>query len=61
MCSTCNYKNYIKTEKIFNGKTVEFLKADEPFLDIHCDIKGKNYKIGGFTIYYCPTCGRRLF
>lgn len=61
MCSTCNFKNYAKEEVTVNGKTVTFLKGNEPFLDIHCDINGKNFKIGNFTIYRCPTCGRTLF
>ena len=61
MCSTCNYKNYTKEENLVNGNTVTFLKANEPFLDIRCDINGSNFKIGNFTIYHCPTCGRKLF
>lgn len=61
MCSTCNYKNYTETEKTFNGKSIVFLKDDKSTLDIHCDITGQNYKIGDFTIYYCPTCGKKLF
>ena len=61
MCSTCNYNNYIETEKTFNGKPIVFLKDEDSTLDIHCDITGHNYKIGDFTIYYCPTCGKKLF
>ena len=61
MCSTCNYKNYIKEEKLVNGAPVTFLKGNEPFLDINCDINGSNFKIGSFVIYHCPTCGRKLY
>ena len=61
MCSTCDFKNYIKEEKEVNGKTVTTLKGDNPSLDINCDVNGKNYKIGNFIIYRCPTCGRKLY
>ena len=63
MCSTCNYTKYIKAEKIVNKRTIEFLRADNAHLgiDMNCDIDGKNFKIGDFTIYRCPTCGRKLF
>lgn len=68
MCKTCNYKNYIEYEVIHNGtpvlidgKPVIRLKNKNEFIDIHCDTQGKNYKIGQFTIYRCPTCGRKLF
>lgn len=61
MCSTCDFKNYTKVEEIINEKPVTFLKGNEPFLDIHCDINGNNFKIGNFIIYRCPTCGRKLF
>lgn len=60
MCSTCNFKNYVKEEKEVNGKVVTTLKGDNPNLDINCDVNGKNYKIGNFVIYRCPTCGRKL-
>lgn len=63
MCSTCDHTKYIESEKIVRGKTVKYLKADEErmCLDIKCDVDGKNFKIGDFTIYRCPTCGRKLF
>ena len=63
MCSTCNYNSYERTEKTVHGKTIQYLKADNAHmcLDISCDIDGKNFKIGDFTIYRCPTCGKKLF
>lgn len=63
MCSTCNHTKYIEIEKDIHGKTIKYLKADNTHmcLDISCDIDGKNFKIGDFTIYRCPTCGRNLF
>lgn len=63
MCSTCNHNKYIEAEKVIHGKTIKYLKVDGTHLvlDINCDIDGKNFKIGDFTIYRCPTCGRSLF
>lgn len=62
MCSTCNYKNYEELERTgHGGKIVKYLKSDNPNINIECDIDGKNFKIGSFTIYRCPTCGRKLF
>lgn len=63
MCSTCNHNKYLPAEKTFKGNTSYFLKADpaHTMLDITCDLEGKNFKIGDFTIYHCPTCGRRLY
>ena len=62
MCSTCNYKNYEEVKKIGpKDKIITYLKGDNPNLNIECDIEGKNFKIGSFTIYRCPTCGRKLF
>ena len=61
MCGTCNYDNYEEAEKIVHGKVVKYLKYDNPNLEIKCDIDGKNFKIGDFAIYRCPTCGRKLF
>ena len=62
MCSTCNHTKYIETENTVKGRTFKFLKADEThtMLDIRCDLEGRNFKIGDFTIYHCPTCGRKL-
>lgn len=62
MCSTCNYKSF---------EAVDW-KLEHPLgngsLLIRCDIDGKNYKLAikneqksEFTIYRCPTCGRKLF
>lgn len=63
MCSTCDYTKYIETEKDVRGKTIKYLKANNErmCLDIKCDVGGRNFKIGDFTIYRCPTCGRKLF
>ena len=61
MCSTCDFNNFIKEEKEVNGKVVTTLRGDNPNLDINCDVNGKNYKIGNFVIYRCPTCGRKLY
>ena len=57
MCSTCNHNKYLSAEKTFKGNTSHFLKADpaHTMLDITCDLEGKNFKIGDFTIYHCPT------
>lgn len=67
MCSTCNHKNYEAYEATKNGRPVMFggkpvvrLRNIHDELDIHCDLDGKNYKIGGFSIYVCPTCGQKL-
>lgn len=68
MCSTCNHEKYEQFEVEHNGKPV--LIGDKPVvrlrnthdcLDIHCDLNGNNFKIGQFTIYRCPTCGRKLY
>lgn len=62
MCSTCNYKEYEEYEVPIPGnKTEKRLKIKNPFLDINCDITGKNFRIGNFVIYRCPTCGRKLY
>lgn len=62
MCSTCNYKEFEEYEvPAFGGKTEKRLKNTNPFLDINCDITGKNFRIGNFVIYRCPTCGRKLY
>lgn len=68
MCSTCNHKDFVEYEVTYNGnpvlidgKPVIRLKSANEFLDINCDMHGKNYKIGQFTIYRCPTCGKKLY
>ena len=67
MCSTCNYKNYAKNE---SDPSNIFLEQSLGMGDliIRCDLKGKNYKIAikddaksAFTIYRCPTCGKKLY
>ena len=63
MCSTCNHTKYLPAEKTVKDKTFHFLKADPSHtaLEIVCDLGDKNFKIGDFTIYHCPTCGRKLY
>lgn len=62
MCSTCNYKAF---EKI-DGKLQQSLGMGG--LLIRCDNNGKNYKLAvkgedksEFSLYSCPTCGKRLY
>lgn len=62
MCSTCNYKNF---EEV-NGKLEQSLGMCS--LLIRCDLDGKNYKLAvkdesksEFTLYRCPTCGKKLY
>ena len=57
MCSTCNYKTYERYEE---GNETRLRSTNEN-ININCDFFGKKYKIGNFTIYRCPTCGRKLF
>ena len=67
MCSTCNYKTYDRNET--NPKDIYLEQSlGMGSLMIRCDTKGKNYKLmikddakSGFTIYRCPTCGKKLY
>jgi len=61
MCSTCDYARYVKHEVENKWKTQTILKNEHDESNMTCDLDGKNYKIGNFTIYRCPTCGRKLF
>ena len=63
MCSTCNPNKYLPAEKTLKSNITYFLKADptHTMLDITCDLEGKHFKISDFTIYHCPTCGRKLY
>lgn len=60
-CSTCNHKTFVKDVKEVRGVMTEFLRNENRLIDINCDMRGENFKIGAFTIYRCPTCGRKLF
>ena len=65
MCSTCDHKTYETvlvngTEKLQSGLGVGKMI-------IRCDLTGRNWKLGvednhkdEFTLYSCPTCGRKL-
>jgi hypothetical protein len=61
VCSTCDYTRYVKHEVENRGRTQSVLKNEHDESNMYCDVDGKNYKIGNFTIYRCPTCGRQLF
>lgn len=61
MCSTCNYTKYVKYEIENRGKIKIVLKNEHDESNMSCDADGRNYKIGNFAIYRCPTCGRKLF
>jgi len=63
MCSVCNPKGYVPyvAEVDKNGREIHRLKWDNEYLPINCKTNGTDYKIGNFTIYRCPTCGKRLF
>lgn len=63
MCRVCEHRNYepyvASTDKA--GHETHRLKWMNELLPINCKPDGTDYKIGDFTIYHCPTCGRRLF
>lgn len=66
MCSTCNYKNYETV--LVNGTAKLEGRIGVGKMVLRCDTTGKNWKLGvddnhrdEFTVYYCPTCGRKLF
>lgn len=61
MCSTCDHTKYEKYEETKGNIVITRMRNIHAMLDISCDISGKDYKIGNFTIYRCPTCGRQLF
>lgn len=63
MCSNCDYKRYEKIDEETLGKSLGF-----GHMEIHCDTKGKNYKIvikdnrkNFINIYRCPWCGNKLY
>lgn len=61
MCSTCNYKEFIPyTKEGFRG-IEKRLRNENTNLDINCNETGKDFKIGDFAIYRCPTCGNKLY
>ena len=61
MCSTCNYTKYEEFELETKFGKTKRLRNSHDELDIHCDLNGKNFKIGNFSILRCPICGRELF
>lgn len=63
MCSTCDYRKYDVVDETTVRSSLGLGN-----LEIRCCPDGKNYKIAvqgdeksTFTIYRCPTCGRKLF
>lgn len=61
-CSTCNYKNFENK----NGKLEQSLGMGS--LVIRCDMNGKNYRLAvndesksEYVLYWCPTCGSKLY
>ena len=61
MCSTCNYKEFIPYIKEGFRGTEKRLRNENQNLDINCNETGKDFKIGDFVIYRCPTCGSKLY
>ena len=62
MCSTCDYKKFKQ-----NNKRLEQNLGNGSLL-ICCDTNGKNYKLSvkdepnsDYSLYNCPTCGRKLY
>ena len=67
MCSTCNHKTYTKNVTDLNNTYLE-QNLGMGDLIIRCDVNRKNYKLAikndaksGYTIYRCPTCGKKLY
>lgn len=67
MCTTCNYENY---DAVINERNESKLEQQLGMgsLFIRCDLNGKNYKLvvkgepnSAFTLYRCPTCGKKLY
>lgn len=66
MYSTCNYKNFETV--MVNGNTKLQNNLGVGKMVIRCDITGRNWELGvkdddrdKYILYWCPTCGRRLF
>jgi DNA-directed RNA polymerase subunit RPC12/RpoP len=62
MCSTCDYKRFESKD----GKLQQGLGMGS--LVIRCDENGKNYRLAvngepksEYVLYWCPTCGSKLF
>ena len=62
-CEVCNWETFEEIDENTIGHGLGF--GD---LQIQCDKKHENYSIAicnqpksGYRLYYCPTCGRRLF
>ena len=61
MCSTCNISKYEEYEVENKGRVTKRLKNIIDESGMTCDLNGKNFKIGNFSILRCPICGRELF
>lgn len=59
MCSVCNPDNYVLYAPMQNSAPMR-KRFDNPYLDLNCDLSGKDFKIGEYRVYYCPTCGELL-
>ena len=60
-CSVCDHTTYEEYEVKNKDRVIKRLRNTRDEIDINCDLKGNNFKIGNFTILKCPICGRRLF
>ena len=64
MCSICNIKNYKSDENMSNVLIMPLGISEE--IKICYDVMCKKYFIStgnprsNFTIYNCPTCGKKL-
>ena len=65
MCSTCDIKNYKDSENM-PDTLVMLLGASEEIMICYDENSKKYFLSNGdvksnFMIYWCPTCGRKLF
>ena len=65
MCSTCDIKNYKKSENVQGTLTMP-LGTSEEIMMCYDENSKKYFLLDGnvksnFMIYRCPTCGRKLF
>ena len=65
MCSTCNYNNFETV--MVNGTAKLEGRIGVGKMVIRCDVTGRNWELGvkdddrdRFTLYSCPTCGKKL-
>ena len=65
MCSTCDIKNYKKSENMLDTLIMPLGTSEE--IMICYDGNSKKFFLSNgdaktnFMIYRCPTCGRKLF